>query len=96
MAFFEWIFSSTKRTLVLCGVFLFFSLIFHGSLFDFYELKKQEQRVDEELASIQIKSEKLKKDLEKVNDPKFIEMQIKERFDFTDEGDLVFIFSDGE
>ena len=96
MNFLKKIFSSTRYTLLLCGVFLIFTLFIKGSFLDLFKMKQYKAKITQEIASVQVTSEDLKKKLEKVNDPKFIEKQIKEKFDFVKEGDLVFIFSDSE
>jgi cell division protein FtsB len=57
-------------------------------------MKKHQYQISQEIASVEMTSQDLKKKLEKVNDPEFIEKQIKKKFDFVKEGDLVFIFSD--
>ena len=96
MSLIKKIFSSTRYTLILCAVFLFFTLFVRGSFLDLFKMKQYKAKITQEIASVQIKSEELKKKLEKVNDPKFIEKQIKEQFDFVKEGDLVFIFSESK
>lgn len=93
MNIFSKILSNTKYTLILCGVFLFFALFIKGSFFKFFKMKKYKAKITQEIEAVQVTSADLKLKLEKVNDPKFIEKQIKERFDFVKEGDLVFIFS---
>lgn len=90
------IFSSTKYTLLLCGAFLVFTLFVRGSFLDFFKMKQYKAKITQEIASVQVISKDLKSKLEKVNDPKFIEKQIKEKFDFVKEGDLVFIFSESQ
>ena len=96
MGFISKIFSSTRLTLFLCAVFLFFALFIKGSFFDLFKMKQYQTKIHQEIKAVQVKSQELKTKLEKVNDPKFIEKQIKERFDFVKEGDLVFIFSESE
>ncbi len=59
-------------------------------------MKTYQSKIEEKISMVQITSDDLKKKLDQVNDPKFIEKQIKEKFDFVKEGDLVFIFSDSE
>ncbi len=59
-------------------------------------MKTYQAKISQEIKAVELSSKDLKKKLEKVNDPKFIEKQIKEKFDFVKEGDLVFIFSDQE
>jgi len=78
----------------LCGVFLIFTLFVRGSFLNFFKMKQYKSKIAQEIESVQVTSKELKLKLEKVNDPKFIEKQIKEKFDFVKEGDLVFIFSD--
>lgn len=73
-----------------------FTLFVRGSFLDFFKMKQYKAKITQEIASVQVISQDLKSKLEKVNDPKFIEKQIKEKFDFVKEGDLVFIFSESK
>jgi len=93
MGFLTKIFSNTKYTLIICALFLTFTLLVQGSFLDFFKMKQYKAKITQEIATVQVRSKDLKSKLEKVNDPKFIEKQIKENFDFVKEGDLVFIFS---
>lgn len=63
---------------------------------NFFKMKQYKAKITQEIATVQVISKDLKSKLEKVNDPKFIEKQIKEKFDFVKEGDLVFIFSESK
>ena len=94
MNFIKTILSSTKYTALLCAIFLIFALFIKGSFFQFFKMKKYKAKITQEIKAVQVNSADLKLKLEKVNDPKFIEKQIKEKFDFVKEGDLVFIFSE--
>ncbi len=87
------ILSNTKYTVVVCVLFLFFALFIRGSFFKYLKMKTYQIKISQEIKAVEITSIDLKKKLEKVNDPHFIEKQIKEKFDFVKEGDLVFIFS---
>jgi cell division protein FtsB len=96
MGFIKKIFSSTKYTLIICAAFLIFTLFVQGSFLNFFKMKQYKAKITQEIATVQVISKDLKSKLEKVNDPKFIEKQIKEKFDFVKEGDLVFIFSESK
>jgi len=85
---------NTTNVILLCSLGLFVSLGIRGGFISFLESKKIEQSMDEEILEISLKSESVKKKLEKVNDPKYIEKKIKDQFNFVADGDLVFIFSD--
>ncbi len=87
------ILSNTKYTVIVCALVLFLALFVRGSFFDYFKMKAYQIKIAQEIKAIQVLSKDFKKKLEKVNDPHFIEKQIKERFDFVKEGDLVFIFS---
>lgn len=94
MKFVTKILSNTKYTLIVCAVFLFFTLFIRGSFFKYFKMKTYQVKISQKITAVELSSADLKKKLEKVNDPQFIEKQIKEKFDFVKEGDLVFIFSD--
>ncbi len=96
MKFVSSILSNTKYTIVACVCFLVFTLFIRGSFFKYFKMKTYQAKISQEIKAVELTSKDLKKKLEKVNDPQFIEKQIKEKFDFVKEGDLVFIFSDQE
>lgn len=88
------ILSNTKYTVAICACFLVFTLFIRGSFFKYFKMKKYQAKISQEIKAVELTSSDLKKKLEKVNDVQFIETQIKKKFDFVKEGDLVFIFSD--
>ena len=89
-------FLNTANVVLVCALSLFIALGFNGGFFDFIQSKKVKEAMDEEISMIELKSEQVKLKLERVNDPKYIEKKIKERFNYVAEGDLVFIFSQEE
>ena len=89
-------FLNTANVIFFCVFGLFVALGLNGGFFDFVQSKKVEKVMEEEIAFIELKSEQMKLKLEQVNDPKYIEKKIKERFNYVAEGDLVFIFSQEE
>lgn len=82
--------------ILFCALGLFVALGINGGIFDFIQSKRVEKAMEEEISLIELKSEQVKLKLERVNDPKYIEKKIKERFNYVAEGDLVFIFSQEE
>lgn len=93
MEFINWLLGSTQRTLGFCALVLLFGLIVQGTLMDYVSMRETSSSLSDQLTRIELASDSLKGKLEKIKDPRFIEMQIKERFDYAEEGDLVFIFS---
>jgi cell division protein FtsB len=89
-------FLNTANVVLVCALGLFVALGINGGLFDFIQAKRVEKAMEEEISLIELKSEQVKLKLERVNDPKYIEKKIKERFNYVAEGDLVFIFSKNE
>jgi len=86
-------FLNTANVILICCLGLFVALGLNGGLLDFVQSKKVEKAMEEEISFIELRSEQVKQKLEQVNDPKYIEKKIKERFNYVAEGDLVFIFS---
>lgn len=89
-------FLNTANVILVCAIGVFIALGLRGGLLDFLQTKRIEKVMNEEIALIELKSDTVREKLEKVNDPKYIEKKVKESFNYVAEGDLVFIFSQGE
>lgn len=84
----------TKKVLVSCLIFLSFSLLLDGSMYRLWKLNQQFGFFQQELKSLEVKEQKLAKDLENVKNPAFMKRLAQERLDLADKGDLIFVFTE--
>jgi len=89
-------FLNTANVVLICAIGLFVALGLRGGLLDFLQTKRVEKTMNEEISMIELKSDQVKKKLEQVNDPKYVEKKVKESLNYVADGDMVFIFSDEE
>ena len=75
-----------------CLGFLFINLILDGTLFQALSFNRDLRVVQNRIKHIEGKNKELKKKIKKANDPDFIEKELRERLDYTEEGDLIFLF----
>lgn len=85
---------NTKLVFTCCSIFLAFSLLFDGSVYRLWKLNQQYSFFQSELESLVSKEIKLKKDLSNIKNPEFMRRLAQERLDLTEEGDLIFVFTD--
>ncbi len=83
-----------SRVLLLCVLVVAANLIFRGGFFELLSLRQN-------LNKIKVKKENLSKDIKdldmkivRASDPEFLELEVLNRFDLAQEGDLIFVFSD--
>lgn len=82
------------RVLIICLLLVAVNMVFKGGFFELLNLRQN-------LSKIKIKKVALLKDIEKLemkivraSDPDFLELEVLNRFDLAQEGDLIFVFSD--
>ena len=75
-----------------CLVFLFINLILDGTLFQVFRFSRDLRVVQNRIQHLEEKNKELQEKIEKANDPDFIEKELRERLDYTEEGDLIFLF----
>ena len=75
-----------------CLVFLFINLILDGTLFQVFRFSRDLRVVQNRIQHLEEKNKELEEKIEKANDPDFIEKELRERLDYTEEGDLIFLF----
>lgn len=71
-----------------------FTLVFDGSLWRLYTLHHQQQSLVKERIEAEIETERLQFQIQRARDPKFLEQQAREKFDWVEEDELVFLFPD--
>lgn len=79
-------------TFLLCLLFLFINLIADGTLFRVFRLSRDLKVVQNRIDHIDKKNQEIENKIQKASDPDFVEKEIRERLDYTNEGDLIFIF----
>ena len=75
-----------------CLAFLFINLVLDGTLFQAFRFSRDLRVVQNRIQHLERKNEELKEKIKKANDPEFIEKELRERLDYTEEGDLIFLF----
>ncbi len=83
-----------KLVFLLCLLFLFFNLIGNGSLFQLFGLSRDLRIIRHRIEHIKALNQNIEHKIKKANDPHFVEKEIRQRLDYTGEGDLIFIFPD--
>lgn len=84
------------KVLIICSVIIFCNLVLEGSLLRLWSLHREKDELVEKQQQLRQQSKELTVKLEKASDPAFLEREARDRFDLVSEGDLVFVFSDGE
>jgi cell division protein FtsB len=84
------------KVLLVCAALIFVNLILEGSLLRLWSLHREKDGLVKKQAELRQESHELSLKLEKASDPSFLEREARDRFDLVSEGDLVFVFSDGD
>ena len=77
---------------VICLIFLVFNLLIDGTLFQIFHLGRDLKVIQNRTEDLQEKNKIIKRKILRSSDPDFIEEEARERLDFSEEGDLIFIF----
>ncbi len=91
---FEFLFESPQRMLIFCGIFIFFGLGLSGDIFRLLKLTKYEKTLKNRIKSVQIQKTEIKAKIKESSSKAYIERQAFERFDMTQDGDMIFVFND--
>ena len=79
---------------LICLVMLLIGVVFDGSLWRLYQLRQNknllESKIDDENKRIKL----IKNQLHQFKNPAFIEKQARERLEFLEKDDLLFVFSE--
>lgn len=84
------------KVLLICSVIMFVNLVLEGSLLRLWSLHREKDDLSTKKVQLEVESKDLSMKLQKASDPAFLEREARDRFDLVSEGDLVFVFSDGE
>jgi cell division protein FtsB len=80
--------------LLLCAGLLFFKLILQGQLYTVWSLYQDKRQINHRMARMQEEANKLQMLIERVEDPRVLELEARDRLDLVQKGDLVFVFTD--
>ncbi|MEC9282791.1 MAG: septum formation initiator family protein [Bdellovibrionota bacterium] len=86
------VFSNPKKFLSLCLGFCFFTLVFDGSIWRLYNLHKQEELLKQNIKRAKLDTEKYKGLIQKAKDPQFLRQLAREKFDWLEEDEILYIF----
>ena len=78
--------------LLVCLVFLFLNLVADGTLFRVFRLNQDLRIVQNRIKYLNTKNQDLKNKIKKAADPSFVEKEVRQRLDYANEEDLIFIF----
>ena len=77
---------------ILCCLFLLVNLVFDGTLFQVFRLNRDLRVLKNRVRHLEDKNHFVKEKIRKSSDPGVIEKEARERLDFANEHDLIFIF----
>ncbi len=77
---------------LLCLLFLLVNLIFDGTLFRVFRLNRDLRLIRYRIEYMAGKNLDLKNKIKRASDPDFVEKEARQRLDYANEGDLIFIF----
>ncbi len=84
------------KVLTVCLVLVFVGLVLDGTLFRLWALHRDSRELIHKMQVISHQTSDLRHQIGRAEDPKYIELQARQRFDLASEGDLIFVFSDGD
>lgn len=79
---------------LLCLSFMFLNFIVDKTLFRVLLLSRDLKIVQNRIQDMETKNTEIQQKIKKAKDPEFIEKELRERLDYTEEGDLIFLFPD--
>lgn len=83
-----------SQVAVICLLFLLMALVLDGSLWQLYQIDKSKELLLFNIQEENKKISKIKHQLEQLKNPAYIEKQARERLEFLEKGDLLFVFSE--
>lgn len=91
---FNFFFESPSRMLLLCFVFVIFGIGLSGDLYRLIKLTSYEKVLKNRIQSVQVQKKEIKAKIKESTSKLFIEREAFQRFDMTQEGDIIFVFND--
>ena len=85
-----------RKVFVACLSITLFSLLLQGGLFQVWSLYRDQNLLTSKIDKIKQDTEILNLKIERVSDPNFLELEVRNQLDYVEKGDLVFVFSDSD
>ncbi len=82
------------RVLIICLILVMINMVFKGGFFELLNLKQNLSKIKAKKITLAKDIEKLEMKIIRASDPDFLELEVLNRFDLAQEGDLIFVFSD--
>lgn len=79
---------------LLCIVFLLMGSVFDGTLWRLYALRENNKQILSKLKEENDKIDKIEHQLRQLKNPAYIEKQARDRLEFLEKEDLLFVFSE--
>jgi cell division protein FtsB len=84
------------KVFVTCLILVSMGFLLNGSLFRLWRLNRDSRDLTQRMQVLRKDTTELEKKIKRAQDPNFIELEAREKFDLASEGDLIFVFSDEE
>jgi len=81
------------RVLIICLCLVMVNMVFKGGFFELLNLKQNLNKIKVKKTKLAKDIKKLETKIERASDPDFLELEVLNRFDLAQEGDLIFVFS---
>lgn len=78
----------------MCLIILAFSLVFNSTLWRLYHTIHNQEVLDLKIKEEKIKITKITEQLHQLKNPAYIEKQARDRLEFLEKNDLLFVFSE--
>lgn len=85
-----------KQVFFACLSFTLFSLLIQGGLFQVWSLRRDQNLLLSKVSKIEKDTEIINAKIERVSDPNYLELEVRNQLDYAEEGDLIFVFSESE
>lgn len=85
---------SPYKVFMICLGVLMFTFILKGHMWRLWSLHHEIGQMAQDIKSIELSINKLSSKVRQAKDPNYLEKQAKDRMDYVEEGDLVFVFPD--
>lgn len=82
------------RVIIFCFCLLMIGLVFDGSLWRLYHIHQNKKLLEARISEENNKIDMIRLQLAQLKNPAFIEKQARERLEFLEKGDLLFVFSE--
>ena len=82
----------TDRILVICALLILYSVVFDGTLFQLRKLYLSKKALSRKTFEIETKNQVIENKIKNLSHPRYLEKEVRNRFDLAGEGDLIFIF----